>query len=776
MLSGNTAHPMKNSSGVEDGEHVIIYRSEDIASHEDVEMTVGGLILIGLLRGGDYAPEGLPGCGPNVAHALARCGFGDTLLEAAQTLPRERLPSFLSTWRHEVKQELKSNAHGYLNTKKVKLAASITEDFPDIDILLLYSNPLTSAKSSQGLTNYLWDREPDLGKLAALCERKFEWGVREIIVKRFRTVIWAPTVLRILRRAALDDDERKRKADGASPFATPRKAHKSQIPISPGTPSAMITKHFSSLRIDENDDDDRLIVKIHSKREHATTDGVPEYRLEIAPAQLVRLTESGVQGFRKLPDKGDLEDDSFDEDEDEDGGKKRKNGPKKPPPEPDSHLRVWMPASMVRVVEPELVDEFEDSEGKKRKKKQDAAERKALKAQGVTVPKKSRATGSVTTKARSKKVASTKSLIPDETEEESEEDFSDVFGMKGALNKGKGKPVVKPDRVRKLPVFEEEEEEEEESEIASKASAGSKSRKENKPPSELSYKTKGSRQKPDQVSHASRPPPLLDLLDQASGISVHSKSTKTSSVVSKGRVESQRSAAPFPDIFTTETFSRGEKRTSWKGKEKQTTASSKSTKSFARVSSALTSDSDSPSILASPKKSPRKSKEHVSPKSIPFSKAGDRGQTRTSSSSGTGMAAMRPFVPLLAARARNISNGSSKPQVKPPVQHEEEVEDSCEEEEEEECARPGSPSPMRPKHGPRSNGTLGMVTNRPFNVSKAMPKAMQPVRTIERLTVIELSSDSELESPPSSAPKVNRVLAKPRKLASRASVEIIDLT
>ena len=164
---------MKNASGIEDGEHAYVYTSQDIATHEDIELTTGGLVLIGLLRGGDYDPEGLPGCGLNAAHALARCGFGDTLLDAARTLPREHLPSFLTNWRHEVRQELKTNAHGYMSSKRAKLASSLPETFPDIDILLLYSNPLTSAQTGRGSTTYLWDREPDLGKLAALCERKF---------------------------------------------------------------------------------------------------------------------------------------------------------------------------------------------------------------------------------------------------------------------------------------------------------------------------------------------------------------------------------------------------------------------------------------------------------------------------------------------------------------------------------------------------------------------------------------------------------------------------
>jgi len=50
-------------------------------------------------------------------------------------------------------------------------------------------------------------------------------------------------------------------------------------------------------------------------------------------------------------------------------GKKKAKEPGKPPPDPDTHLRIWMPACMVNLVEPELVDGYEEvvrrREGKK---------------------------------------------------------------------------------------------------------------------------------------------------------------------------------------------------------------------------------------------------------------------------------------------------------------------------------------------------------------------------------------------------------------------------
>ena len=40
---------MKNSAGKDDGNHVMTYASSDILSHEDIQLTQGGLVLIGVL-------------------------------------------------------------------------------------------------------------------------------------------------------------------------------------------------------------------------------------------------------------------------------------------------------------------------------------------------------------------------------------------------------------------------------------------------------------------------------------------------------------------------------------------------------------------------------------------------------------------------------------------------------------------------------------------------------------------------------------------------------
>ena len=109
-----------------------------------------------------------------------------------------------------------------------------------------------------------------------------------------------------------------------------------------------------------------LIVKIHSSQAHAYTDSILEYRLEVAPAQLVHLASAGIQGLRKPADttynvlpSAESEDDSGRGLKVGDMERQRKKQRVGPPLEPDSHLHVWMPACMVHPALPELIKQYE---------------------------------------------------------------------------------------------------------------------------------------------------------------------------------------------------------------------------------------------------------------------------------------------------------------------------------------------------------------------------------------------------------------------------------
>jgi Holliday junction resolvase Gen1 C-terminal domain len=389
---------IKNADGRVDGNHSTIYTSADILAHPSVQLTRGGLILIGLLSGGDYHPAGLSRCGTGIAHGLAKSGLGDQLLEAAQSLTRAELADFLATWRQALRDELRTNSRGHLGSKKPSLAKAVPDSFPDVDVLLSYTNPIISATDAGARRTHTpprWEREPDLAKIAHVCELHFEWGLRDVIIKRFRTVLWPSIVLRALRRSTL---EAAAAATVAVLPSTPVKDNESHRDVM-GTPSKLLARHFSSIDLGGDDDLGDLIVKVHGSRTHAYTDGILEYRLEIAPASLVRLASGGIQGLRKPADTTydvqPSESDEESEDLDDEGAgtsgkKKKKRRGGGPPPEPDSHLRVWMPACMVRLAHPELVREYEAAlEAKRAKKSSRGTRGRAKNANGtLTLSKK----------------------------------------------------------------------------------------------------------------------------------------------------------------------------------------------------------------------------------------------------------------------------------------------------------------------------------------------------------------------------------------------------
>ena len=376
-LSGNRANPVLNVAGKDDKNHTRVFRLEDISAHPEIRLTRGGMILIGLMGGGDYQQSGITRCGTTTAHGLAKCGFGDSLYTAAINLSRVQLVEFLVTWRHELRHELRTNSRGEIGRKHPSLSKAIPEDFPDIDILLSYVRPITSESMGRESNNskLTWVKEPDVGKLAALCEFYFEWGYKESIIKRFRTIMWHPITLRILRRAVLNADAHTKLSTSSLP-STPRK-QKSKVNLAPGTPSKFIAQYFSSLNItsspkpdvfssdseSQTDMEERLFVKVHGIRTHVSTDGMLEYRLEIAPKQLVQMAESGIKGTR-APEGSDEW-----ASEDDDEGTRAGKCDQKIPIDPESHLRLWMPACMVALVEPQLVEEYENIRAQREMKK-----------------------------------------------------------------------------------------------------------------------------------------------------------------------------------------------------------------------------------------------------------------------------------------------------------------------------------------------------------------------------------------------------------------------
>ncbi|KAJ3562539.1 hypothetical protein NP233_g9507 [Leucocoprinus birnbaumii] len=366
-LSGNRAHPALNAEGRDDKNHTHVFQSNNLQAHPDIQLSRGGLILISLMSGGDYG-DGLAGCGIKTAHAIAQCGFGDTLVNAARNLTRLQLTEFLKDWRKRLCLELRTNSQGLLKQRAPSLSSSIPDTFPNIDLLLSYVSPITSGSIGHEGTNppVTWLKEPNAARLAAACELFFEWGYREAILERFRTVIWPGVVLRVLRRMVLCQDANAKECS-TSPCIIGRYFTSNNAHAAPSDSH----QHYPS--------NTPLIVDISRERHHTSTDGLPEYRLEIAPSQLVEIAASGVRGLRQSEGVNEW---ALSNDEgpsvggDQGGssalGKGRKSQQELQSRElvtPVSHLRLWAPACMVNPAERMMVREFRDAHEQKSAKK-----------------------------------------------------------------------------------------------------------------------------------------------------------------------------------------------------------------------------------------------------------------------------------------------------------------------------------------------------------------------------------------------------------------------
>jgi Holliday junction resolvase YEN1 len=166
--------------------------------------------FVSFLTSVSNSKHGIVGCGTNTAHALARAGFGDTLLSSALTSTAEELDTFLQKWREALRHELRTNSSGFASRKCPTVADRISDNFPDLKVLRCFTHPVTSEDERnpalRGLGD-LWQKRPDLGKIAHVCEMYFEWGLEAQILRRFKTLIWPGAVLRALIRMTLDQDE-----------------------------------------------------------------------------------------------------------------------------------------------------------------------------------------------------------------------------------------------------------------------------------------------------------------------------------------------------------------------------------------------------------------------------------------------------------------------------------------------------------------------------------------------------------------------------------------
>lgn len=241
--------------------HVTVY--ERGAVEAESGLTSEGMVLVALMSGGDYLPEGVPKCGIRIAAECARAGFGADLCALGED------EQGLKEWRERLQWELSTNESGWFRRKHK--AIKIPVDFPDRTVLGYYTNPVVSnLEAVEKLDkNIKWDGQVDLLRLRETVRHAFEWCGKKGAAKFVRTL--APALLA------------RKLADG---------------------------------NVLEN-----IVKGLHGTRSHLSTDGLKEIRISFVPGEVIIVDmaveeedeveegsehegdeEGGEQGTRKVKD------------------------------------------------------------------------------------------------------------------------------------------------------------------------------------------------------------------------------------------------------------------------------------------------------------------------------------------------------------------------------------------------------------------------------------------------------------------------------------------
>ncbi|KAL9057414.1 MAG: hypothetical protein Q9162_002359 [Coniocarpon cinnabarinum] len=300
--------------------HVNVYDARTTKASAGLDRE--GMILVAMMSGGDYIPEGVPGIGQKTACEAARARFGEDLCRIKKGDKKA-----ITEWKERLIHELRTNESKHFKQKHKTL--EIPDDFPRTDVLSYYTNPVVSSneKVSQLKASIQWDQEFDLPGLRTFCAEAFDWvcvsGAKHFIRNLSRALL-----VRSLRMRA---DESS--ADDEYEIAT-REA--------------------------------QLIKTIHNTREHPSTDRTRELRVGFRPLDIVPIDLDNEEPDPEQPISG-VESDEEAINELDEGNElvEEPSSPKKKRKttayDPNSVVKDWVFETYVKVGVPLKIQDWEES-------------------------------------------------------------------------------------------------------------------------------------------------------------------------------------------------------------------------------------------------------------------------------------------------------------------------------------------------------------------------------------------------------------------------------
>ncbi len=178
--------------------------------HKASKFFCNNLVLIVLLAGGNYdvcyaglfanivsslfSQEGIQGCRIQTAAEIAQTGIGKQLFDALEISEVDDYPAVTSVWHQDLCTMLEAKGAGLLSSHHCSLASRIPSDFPKVLVLTQYLHPVTLGLENLPTAPLL--AQPDLPRLAKICEELFILGNSIGIVKNFSHHIFPGLAIR----------------------------------------------------------------------------------------------------------------------------------------------------------------------------------------------------------------------------------------------------------------------------------------------------------------------------------------------------------------------------------------------------------------------------------------------------------------------------------------------------------------------------------------------------------------------------------------------------
>lgn len=298
--------------------HISVYESRKI---KEENLDRQGMVLIALMHGGDYLPEGLAGCGIRTALDAAKAGFG---AELCRLFDMDADEYDLEEWRDKLQRELQTNQSRFFRTKNSRI--TIPPDWPSMEHLQAYYKPIVSdpEKIERIKELIVWDADAEIPALREYTRATFEW----------------------------------RGSGGASKF------------VRTLAPALM-----ARWALDGTHDIENLVEGLHGMRKHDSTDNCPEVRISFIPSNVIpvdKVAEAEDDELEATEQRGLLEDDEGNVGEDNPIGWT-----------PDKLERLWVLEEPARKTLPELFDAWDNKKKPKPRTRKVPAPKLSARSQSV---------------------------------------------------------------------------------------------------------------------------------------------------------------------------------------------------------------------------------------------------------------------------------------------------------------------------------------------------------------------------------------------------------